>query len=365
MLLDYTTMVTYIKQIGKWLSSRLALNIYFWAFLFILKQGDADDQHVYSTAFYYGVMLFYMSIFATFVYFNNLLLVPKLLFKKRRLLYFSITTLLVFVTAFLYTYLLKLLPQIYPGLNSLEMSVVMDPTSDDMSFLGIVNDMQTYLVFMVVFVLVFSLSAIYHHSKQKMQHMQEAINKHREAELAFLKNQLNPHFLFNTLNNVYALSLKKSDDAPEAILKLSNILRYILYESNHEMVPFNKEKDIIQSYIDVELLRLTETSKLQFVISANNNTQIPPLLWIPVLENAFKHGRSIQELEIDFRFTLQQNELIVFCKNNKSLQAKPTVTGGIGLANLQKRLQLLFPNKHQIVQQSDENYFIIEVKIKL
>lgn len=358
-------MVTYIKHASKWLSSRIALNIYFWTFLFILKQGDADDQHAYSTAFYYAVILFYMSIFAGLVYLNNFLLVPKLLFRKKRLFYFLITTILVFITSFLYTYLLKLLPKIYPGLNSLEMSVIMDPTSDDMSFWGVVNDMQTYFAFMIVWVLVFSLSAIYHHSKQKMQHMQEAINKHREAELAFLKNQLNPHFLFNTLNNLYALTLKKSDEAPEAILKLSTILRYILYESNHDLVTFNKEKDIIQSYIDVELLRLTETSKLQFAISADNHTQIPPLLWLPILENAFKHGRSTHELEIDFRFTLQQNELTIFCKNNKPIQAKPTLTGGIGLVNLRKRLQLLYPNKHQIVQQGDGNYFIIEVKIKL
>lgn len=353
-----------VKQWVSLLSSRLALNLYFWLFLFLIKQSDADDQFVYSKPFYYAVILFYMSIFAGLGYLNNLVLIPKFLLRKKHFLYFVWIIIAVLLSSFSYTFLLKLLPILYPGLNSLEMSLIMDPTNNDISFWGIVNDMQTYFSWMVVWVIIFSLLAIYHHSVKKMNQMQEAINKHREVELAFLKNQLNPHFLFNTLNNIYALALKKSDYTPEAVLKLSTLMRYILYESNQEFVSFKKEKEMVQAYIDIELLRLPDSPQLQFTLAAEEEeAHIPPLLWLPILENAFKHGRSTEDLQIDFTFAIQQQTLLIKCKNN--IPAKPLVTkeGGIGLKNLHKRLELLFASRYELHQFSDENFFNIELKI--
>lgn len=184
-------------------------------------------------------------------------------------------------------------------------------------------------------------------------------------ELAFLKSQINPHFLFNTLNNLYALTLKKSDEAPETILKLSNIMRYILYESNVEYASSEREKEVMQSYIDIELLRLPDSASVQFSIIIDQAQNVPPLLWLPVVENVFKHSRTTKQTEIDFRFTIKNNTLTMYSKNNIGLNTTDNKAGGIGLTNLKKRLEILYPGKHHIDVSRADNYFIIEVKIDL
>jgi hypothetical protein len=346
--------------------SRLWLNIYFWVFLIILKFPDADDQNIYSTAFYNLVMLFYMLFFALLSYVNNLLLLPKLLFQKRRIAYFVSALLLLLSISFLYTFTLKKLPQIYPGLNT-EMSIIMSPISTDNSFEGIVNDMQSYFAFMFMWLVIFTLAGIYHHSINKLKQMEAELNNKREAELTFLKNQLNPHFLFNTLNNLYGLTLKKSDEVPSFILKLSSILRYILYESDTYKISFEKEKEIIQAYVDIELLRVTNSKFNQFTISTDVPTEIPPLIWLPILENVFTHNRMLDTLEIDFSFTIQNHELNIYCKNNvATIPGLPIKKeGGIGLSNLKKRIELLYPNKHEVLITKNSESFIIELKINL
>ncbi|MFZ4797907.1 MAG: sensor histidine kinase [Bacteroidia bacterium] len=356
----------FYKKVVLWAGSRLALNIYFWLFLVVIKQSDADDQNIYSKSFYFAVMLFYMLFFAALSYINNIILLPKLLFLKKRITYFIAAFLLLFTIAFLYTYTLKIMPKIYPGLN-LEMSIIMSPITAENSFNGVLNDLESYFSFMLLWLVVFSLAGIYHHSIRKIKLMEAEINSNREAELTFLKNQINPHFLFNTLNNLYALTLKKSDEAPAFILKLSTILRYILYESDTFKISFDKEKEIIQAYLDIELLRVTNSSINNFTIYADKPTEIPPLLWLPILENVFIHNRTVETLEIDFKFTIQNNELTLFCKNNisKFPASLNKQEGGIGLSNLQKRLKLVYPNKHELIILNDEKSFIIDLKIKL
>lgn len=356
------------STITKWsevLSSRLALNIYFWVILILLKHSDADDQHAYSPWIYYGLMLFFMSFFAFISYFNNLVVLPKLLLRGKRFLYFIITPCYVFLVAFFYTFLLKYIPTIMPGMVTLEMSIVMDPFSGDLSVAGVLEDIQTYFVMMLVWVTLFSLLAIYHYNSKKVKAMQIAIAKHQEAELHFLKNQLNPHFLFNTLNNLYALSLKKSDETPEAIIKLSTVLRYMLYEADVNLVSFEQEKEIMQAYIDIELLRIKQTVNLQFAFTADKEYQIPPLLWLPILENVFKHTRNVAEPEIDFSFSIIGNKLHLQCKNTfvPSTQNQNIKEGGIGLTNLTKRLQLIYPHQHVLSQQISNNTYFIEVII--
>ncbi len=346
--------------------SRLWLNIYFWLFLIILKFPDADDQNIYSAPFYNSVMLFYMLFFALLSYINNLFLLPKLLFQKRQIAYFVSALSLLLIISFLYTFTLKKLPQIYPGLNT-EMSIIMSPISTDHSFGGIVNDMQSYFAFMLMWLVIFTLAGIYHHSVAKLKQMEAELNHKRDAEITFLKNQLNPHFLFNTLNNLYGLTLKKSDEVPSFILKLSSILRYILYESDTYKISFEKEKEIIQAYIDIELLRVTNSKFNHFIVSTDVPTEIPPLIWLPILENVFTHNRMLDILEIDFKFTIRNNELNVYCKNNiAAIPGLPTKKeGGIGLSNLKKRIELLYPNKHEILITKNSESFIIELKINL
>lgn len=353
------------QKILQLLGSRFALNCYFWLFLLGLKLSDADDQTAYSPLFYNAMMVFYMLFFALISYVNNFILLPKLLFQKKRLHYFISVFVLLFVVSFVYTFLMKWLPMVIPGFDSMQVSIIMSPVTDDMSFTGVLADIQTYFLIMVVWTIIFTLLGFYHHTSQKVQSMQEALNKHREAELHFLKNQIHPHFLFNTLNNLYALSLKKSDEAPEAILKLSSILRYMLYDADVPLVSFDKEREIMQAYIDIELLRIPDSPHLHFSITADKPYVIPPLIWLPVLENVFKHSRQVDTLEVDFTFSIQQHKLHLYCKNNYTPKPETAAVGGIGLSNLKKRLELLYPQQHQLDILSTENYFIIEVKITL
>jgi LytS/YehU family sensor histidine kinase len=199
--------------------------------------------------------------------------------------------------------------------------------------------------------------------------MDEAIKKQVETELNFLKSQVNPHFLFNTLNNLYALSLKKSDDTPDAILKLSSILRYTLYDSNVPLVSFEKEKEVMQAYIDIEMLRLTDTGNVHFSILGDGQRQVPPLLWLPVLENVFKHGAHQLNADflVDFRFTVHGDILRIFSKNRaRRITDADRKSGGIGLGNLRKRLELLYPGRHSIIAMPDENSnYIVDVQINL
>ncbi|MES2780794.1 MAG: histidine kinase [Bacteroidota bacterium] len=358
--------MNYFQKTLQLFGSRLALNIYFWVFLFVTKCSDVDDQTAYSPFFYYGMMIFFMSFFALLSYVNNLVLLPLFLFKRKRLMYFCSAFVLIFVVAYAYTFLMKWLPMVIPGFDSMQVSIMMSPVTQDLSVEGVLSDFQSYMSIMVVWTTIFTLLGYYHHSVHKVKAMEGALNKHRETELNFLKNQINPHFLFNTLNNLYALSLKKSDEAPASILKLSAILRYVLYEADAKLVSFEKEKDVMQAYIDIELLRLHDSPNLQFSITADRDCLIPPLIWLPILENVFKHSRQVEALEVDFQFSIQQNTLKIFCKNNTIPKPiAPLTVGGIGLSNLRKRLELLYPEKHSIEVTHNENYFIIDLQINL
>jgi hypothetical protein len=355
-----------IQQLIRFIGSRTGRNIIFWFLLFLLKLTDLEDQFAYSNIFYAGIMLLLMLFFIGLTYFNNFFLVPRLLAKKRWLLYILATLPFTYAVAFCYTTVLKLLPVYFPGISPMDLSIITNPVQPGLSLAEIFEESYSFFSIMVIWVFIFTLLWYANESVEKVKRMQEIINKHRDTELQFLKNQLNPHFLFNTLNNLYALSLKKSDETPEAILKLSSILRYMLYESDANLVSFEKEKEIMQAYIDVELLRIPDSALINFSIMAEKAAMIPPLLWLPILENVFKHSRSAEEAEIDFRFRITGNTLNIYAKNNTTKAAvAPVKNGGIGLSNMRQRLALLFPEKHRIIQKMEENYFIIEVKIDL
>ena len=182
------------------------------------------------------------------------------------------------------------------------------------------------------------------------------------TELNFLKAQINPHFLFNTLNNLYSLANKaNSPELSEGISKLSNLMRYMLYESNNEKVPLNSEIEYIQSFIEIQKLRLAEED--DFIIHFNiegdtNHIFIAPMLLIPFVENAFKHGINFKDSSIiKIELKLHENELIfsVFNSNYKVEHSLEKGRSGIGLENMRRRLELLYPNSHSLeIKEEDE-----------
>jgi len=188
------------------------------------------------------------------------------------------------------------------------------------------------------------------------------------SELAFLKSQINPHFLFNTLNNVYSLAFKKSDDTPDAIIKLSKLMRYMLYESNENQVFLSKEIEYLHNYIDLQKLRLPNTIKIIFNVEGDiEGRLIEPMLLIPFVENAFKHGISyVDNSKISISIKLSAYELL-FVIENKINNAKITEESGsgIGLSNVKRRLTLLYPNKHTITINDNNDEFKVTLKINL
>ncbi|SEO20515.1 Histidine kinase [Mucilaginibacter gossypiicola] len=188
------------------------------------------------------------------------------------------------------------------------------------------------------------------------------------AEVNFLRAQVNPHFLFNVLNNLYALTLKKSELAPDVVLKLSEMMEYMLYDSTGERVPLEKEVGYLHSYMELERLRFGGEADIDLNIDAEiNGHEIAPLLLIPLVENAFKHGLARQTksswLRVDIG--LKQSTLEVIIENAKPSSVINNGKGGIGLDNLRKRLDLLYPNKHELWLEDRENSFWVKLVIGL
>ncbi|QNR85838.1 histidine kinase [Pedobacter riviphilus] len=188
-----------------------------------------------------------------------------------------------------------------------------------------------------------------------------------QNELDLLKQQLNPHFFFNTLNNLYALSLQKSEKTPESILQLSELMRYTIYKGQEKTVKLSQELDYINDYIQLQQIRLQKTLHFEFDKQVKNDQiDIPPLLLIVFVENAFKHGIERAEDEAFLKLSLTANDTeVVFCCENSFDPEENTNCKGIGIDNLKKRLELLYPNRYTLDITSIANIFKAELKLQL
>lgn len=233
------------------------------------------------------------------------------------------------------------------------------------------NDSVFIFISLVVLSAISSLVKITLHWFQIQNEKADLITKNVQTELQFLKSQINPHFLFNTLNNLYALTLKKSDLAPDVVIKLSDMLRYMLYECNEKEVALSKEIKYIQNYIELEKIRLSKNVDIQIKIEGDiSKTYIAPLLIIPFIENSFKHGLkySSSNAYLHFNVNANQNELAFYIENSKANNMAGSIrtntTGGIGLVNVKKRLELIYPSTHSLKIQESPNSYTIDLKIK-
>ncbi len=187
-----------------------------------------------------------------------------------------------------------------------------------------------------------------------------------QTELKFLKSQINPHFLFNSLNNLYALTLSKSDAAPEVVLRLSNILRYILYESGEGSVSVSKEMQHVNDYVSVERLRLGDSVRIDVDIDKYlNDEYIEPMLFLTLVENAFKHSENVipekrfikihaKSLDNGFRFLIE---------NSYNPSKNHQEHGGIGMVNIKKRLNLIYPNNHDLKASTSDGVYRVDLII--
>ena len=292
-----------------------------------------------------------------FFYLNLYYLLPKFLDGQAKTNYFFLTAIIVLISTGFGGFIDYYLDKHFP-----------------FSFHNI-TDRPLYSLFLARFVMTMMplvVSALVFKSIQVRNQKEESLelkNKMLEAESQALKAQINPHFLFNSLNNIYSLAQIKSDKTPNAILHLSDILRFVTYESSQDKVSVKDEIKLIESFIQLQYLKDDNHSNISVEIKANNEqSQIAPLLLIPFIENSFKHGNHEDKengwIKIDLK--MDGRKLIMTCANSASNKINvKDKTGGVGLENVKKRLALLYPGKHKLTIKDDLKSYLVNLEIDL
>jgi two-component system, LytTR family, sensor kinase len=285
-----------------------------------------------------------------FYYFNYLFLIPRLLFRKRVILYsliiIAITGLFIF------------LPEIIFNLDKIT------NTGQKMKVDIALGRMAFFLTFLIVFIISSGISILNELFRYQNRQYQIEIEKSR-AELAYFQSQIHPHFLFNTLYNIYHLTVNKSPLAPKAILKLSDIMRFLLDESSQDSIPIEKEVEVISQYIDLQKLRIPGQTKVIFQFNNNRpGVTIAPLLFIPLVENAFKYGISSRvETTIFIELAIKDNFIEFRTFNKKISHPGNFESTHIGLKNIENRLKLLYPDNYVLNIANNEDDFTVYLKI--
>jgi two-component system, LytTR family, sensor kinase len=226
------------------------------------------------------------------------------------------------------------------------------------------------LVYLIVGIV--SFVSLLNYNSKTVSRNKELLNKIlatqlqlKEQELHYLKRQIHPHFLFNTLNTIYGFALKQSKHTPEIILKLSNLLDYILYQVNKPKVSLKEEVLHIQEYIELEKIRFQDTLNVEFGSNQiSEEMQIAPMLLIPFVENAFKHGNLVDGfLRIIIRVEVINDKLSFFIKNTVKEYDSTNEKSGIGLQNIRKRLELNYSNNYQLTNEVVDKWYIVNLTI--
>ena len=288
-------------------------------------------------------------VLISFFYLNSLLLVPRFFYKKRYILY-CVTILAYFAFFVMQGWLVKryLNPDIF-------------------------FTFRKHLFFSVfVFMFILACSIAYKTIRDRIiadRHAQEKENEFLKTELSLLRSQVSPHFMFNVLNNMVALARKQSDQLEPSLIKLSSLMRYMLYETEEEKVSLEKETEYLQSYIDLQQQRFGKKVEIDVAMKPADKTYfIEPMLLIPFVENAFKHGVSIgQTSGIAISIVLSDRKLNFSCINTKysTIKKMEDEKSGIGLENVKRRLDLLYPDKHHLQISEDEGKFIVKLELDL
>lgn len=220
----------------------------------------------------------------------------------------------------------------------------------------------------ILFVILASFVYRFAVNKQEAEHLKNKVLLEKtETELQFLKNQINPHFFFNTLNNIYGLSYNSNPKAPEAIIKLSNAMRYIIYETQSNRVPLIKELEFINNYLELERLRLTNPDNLLYNAQVNVSAySITPLILLPFIENCFKHGDIVNNSngKVEINIWIENDYLNFSCVNSFEKQVKQKY-GGIGNSNVEKRLHLIYGNTYKLEKQIENQQYFVFLELPL
>ena len=328
-------------------------NFVFWNIFFWFAVALVSDQYGLASTIKVGLAFFLF--YGLVIYVNLKFLVPQFLAKGQYFVYVILLLMLIFSSIPPSQILLKILLQ------------------NDHEIYHLYIEQQPFVeyfincLFFVILSLLFKFAQDWIEYRQKSEAIQ---NESLQAELNYLKAQVNPHFLFNTLNSLYALTLQKSVRSPQIVQRLKSIMQYMIHDSNEASVTLKRELDYMDSYIELERIRQGEHTKIQYTVTGDIDQQkIAPLLLVPFLENSFKHGLNQNATNpwVDLHIDVQSQSIQFNLRNNKPLKRTNRITNdsnkGIGLVNVKRRLKLIYPNRHELKIDDSENEFVVNLNI--
>lgn len=320
---------------------RVLYHLTFWSFFTLLFHQQNPEANLQE----YLDWLTVLGVLALVVYVNLYILFPAYFFTKKYLIYSLFLVVIIGLGAFV-------LGLIFPRGNSTFAIPVFQ-----------------HFINIFFFIVITSSFKFFREYSRKQAMLIEAENEQLKTELSLLKSQVNPHFLFNTLNNLYGLiTQSQNQKASEVTLKLSDLMRYLLDSSKTEKVSLNEEIKFLEDYLTLEKIRLTINADVKFEVSGTDKVVfIAPLLFIPFVENAFKHGlQTISKNNYaHFFLSIQGNEVFFEAQNSVSARFDNQHESGSGLSNLRKRLQLIYPEKHQLEIEKTETFFKVTLHVQL
>jgi len=347
-----------IRISEKWIllitRNSMVQHVLFWGLSwYILLNIFAGSSSFQKIDFIY-TSIFLVSIIIP-VEFNLIYLIPKLLNRKRYVLYALIFIgLMLLFSLFNQVLFNRLIDYILPGYYFI-------------SYYSYIDILKFFFVFVVVTTLI-HLSMEWFELNESRQKVILLEKEKLDAELRALTNQVNPHFLFNSLNVLYSLAINQAKETPDAIIKLADILRYVIYESNHNYVELTSEVKLIQNYIDLQRLRTTPDSDIRFNEEIEDkNTKIAPMLFLPLVENSFKHGikGDVGKTFIHIDLSQSNSNIEFVIKNNKGQPGEPAENRGVGLNNIRSRLELIYKKNFTFEVEDEERAFTVRLKINL
>lgn len=342
--------------ITRLIRNRLLQHALFWmlSFWFLLNFFAYSNELSKTDWIYAG--LFHLPLVLA-VYINLRGLIPLLLNTKKYLLYAAALFGLTFFTSwFLQFTFEKLTDYIFPGYYFISYYALADYFKFSLAYLALTTLLK--------------LSKGWFELYETKQLLEKLKSEKLQTELMALKGQINPHFLFNSLNSIYSLSIENEPVAPQFILKLADVLRYMIYEANVEKVPLKKEMEYLENYVELQRLRVDEKVKIVFETDGKiKDQQIAPLLLIPLVENGFKHGikGDVENAFINIFIKIEGLKFSFIVENNKGLvdEVEPIGYKGIGLQNVRRRLDLLYPGKHQLEILDNDKTFKVNLNLEL
>ncbi len=331
-------------------------HFFFWIAYFsfnVIRWGSYFEDYWYSLK----SNLVEFPLHIVIVYFNIFYLIPKFILTRK----FKRYVLFLFVS-------LLLLYCIRTGLNLLLVTKNIWPEAEGVQQAFTFNHIIAVILgelYVVALASAIKLTFDWIYEKRRAEDLQKM---QLSTELDFLKSQIQPHFFFNTLNNLYALTLEKSDAAPTVVLKLSDIMQYVLYDVKEPLISLYDEINYIQNYLDLEKLRYGDKVHSKITISGNiEDVNVPPLLFLPFIENCFKHGAHENEtIDVHIKFEIIKNKTLKFCVINSFEHINENIQKhGIGIQNVKRRLQLLFKHNFKLKTFVKKQHYFVKLKIPI